>query len=302
MTTHTEVSAFSFRRLLEVPDGRYKNYILSDSRHTGLMAFLRRQMEGRPRLRALDVGCGAGIISRGLAGEFEQVLGVDGNADNVALAQSLTRDAGIKNAAFRHADATGLPADDRSFDLVVVVGVLEWVGVNDAGEHPRARQMRMLREIHRVLKPGGTFYLAIENRWHPRSMLRDPHSGLLLADGLPRWLAHLVSKASKGTPYQTYIYGWRSLRRMLRTAGFNDATPYVPFPGYQQPVSHITLHPRRRALEDIAAIDVPTVGRVLEQAGRPRSVQSAVDALTRRASLGLLGLLCHDLAFVCKKK
>ncbi|HET7306584.1 MAG TPA: class I SAM-dependent methyltransferase [Gammaproteobacteria bacterium] len=304
MTSNTDVSAaaFSFRRLLDVPDGRYKNYVLSDSRHTGLITFLRHHMVGRPHLRALDIGCGAGVICRGLSAEFEQVIGIDGNPDNVALARSLTQEAGISNIAYRQADATRLPVEDASLDLAVVVGVLEWVGVNDAGEHPHTRQLAMLREIRRVLKPGGMFYLAIENRWHPRTVLKDPHSGLPFVNIMPRWLADKWSRAKQNRPYQTYIYGWRTLRRMLRETGFSTDTPFVPFPGYQHPVSHIAIYPRSRSLQDIDAIDVPTVGRVLEQAGRPTSVQRGVDTLRRRARLGQLGLLCHDLAFFCERQ
>lgn len=306
MNSHLGTSAtpFSFRRLLDQPDGdhqNYQTYVLSDSRYEGLLNFLHKHLKDSPNLRALDIGCGAGVISRGLARNFEQVLGVDGNEDNVALSQSLTRDAGISNATFEHADAARLPVEDGSLDLVVLNGVLEWVGVNDVGEHPRTRQLRVLQEVRRVLRRGGLLYLAIENRWHLRTILKDPHSGLPIVNGLPRVLANQLSKRMTGKPFQTYIYGWRGLRGLLVQAGLADVDLFVPFPGYQYPMSYIAASPRKRTLQDIAQIDVREVNDVLQEAGRPTDVEGAIRTMRRRAERGLVSWLSHDLVFLCKR-
>lgn len=300
----TSATPFSFRRLLDQPDGdhqNYQTYVLSGLRYEGLAKFLCEHLKHSPRLRALDIGCGAGVISRGLANDFEQVTGVDGNQDNVVLAQSITQDAGVSNVTYQHADATRLPVEDESLDLVVLNGVLEWVGVNEAGENPRARQLRVLREVRRVLRQGGFLYLAIENRWHPRTILKDPHSGLPMVNGLPRMLANQLSKGMSGKPFQTYIYGWRRLRKLLSHVGLGDAELFLPFPGYQYPMSYIAAQPRKRTLDDIAQIDVPRVQKVLDEAGRPTDVEEAVRTMRRRAERGLIASLSHDLVFLCRR-
>lgn len=297
-------TSYSFRRLLDQPgedSQNYETYVLSDFRYEGLVRFLRENLEDSPRLRALDIGCGAGVISRGLASEFDQVTGVDGNPDNVALAQSITTDAGISNVSYQYADATRLPVEDESRDLIVLNGVLEWVGMNQNGEHPRARQLQTLKEVRRALRPRGLLYLAIENRWHPRTILKDPHSLLPMVNGLPRVLANRLSMGMTGRPFQTYIYGWRSLRRLLSQAGFAGTDLFVPFPGYQYPISYIAARPRARTLRDIARIDVPKVKNVLKEAGRPMDVEEAVNTMRRRAERGLIPLLSHDLVFLCRK-
>lgn len=54
------------------------------------------------------------------------------------------------------ADATQLPFADRSLDLVMAKSVLGGIGSHGR----REQQVAALAEIHRVLRPGGSFYLA----------------------------------------------------------------------------------------------------------------------------------------------
>ncbi|HET6724739.1 MAG TPA: class I SAM-dependent methyltransferase [Gammaproteobacteria bacterium] len=297
----TSAEKFSFREILNKGGKRHGNYVLSRWRYRGLLDFLCEHVPDSRRGRVVDLGCGGGVISRGLATVFNEVIGVDVNPDNVELARSIARDAGIANVSYRGAHASRLPIEDASVDLVVVNGVLEWVGVNDDGNSPRQMQLRVLREVGRILRPGGTLYLAIENRWHPGTLLRDPHSGLRWVNALPRPLANMVSHRKANRPFQTWIYGWRSLRQLVAEAGFSVIKPYVPFTGYQFPRFYVAAHSREAALSDIDRIDVMQVTEVLEEAGRPMNVPKAARTLRRRAKWGALRLLAHDLVLVCTK-
>lgn len=302
MARNDTATFHSFRRLLDTHQQSYEDYVLSDSRHTGLIRFLYRQLAQCPSGTALDIGCGAGSVSRGLATRYASVIGIDQNPDNVALATQLTVKGGQTNVRYQTGTATALPLEDGSVDLAVLNGVLEWVGLNDTGEKPQARQRQVLREVLRVLKPGGHLYLAIENRLHPRTLLRDPHTHLPLVNALPRPLASIISRVKTGKPFQAYIYGHARLQRLLTETGFGSSNVYVAFPGYQHPSDYIPIRPKDAALAAIDEIDVAVVESLGRERGQPMDASRAVARLRRHVGWGLLGMLAHDFALLAVKR
>lgn len=292
----------SFRRLLNSQDGEHREYVLSKHRYAGILRLLGKHVADASTLHALDIGCGAGVISCGLAGKFGRVTGVDRNPDNIVLAQSLGNEEVATNVAFRQGSATRLPVDNEAVDFALLNGVFEWVGLNDDGTNPQVLQRQVLAEVLRVLRPAGMLYLAIENRWHPRTLLRDPHTHLPLVNALPRPLADVVSKKLRGKPFQAHIYGYRKLGKMLASAGFSQIEVFSPFPGYQYPLFYVPLRPEGAALRAIASIDVDQVTEVLLTVGRSQDVRKALARMRRRAACGVLGLLTHDFAFLCRKR
>jgi ubiquinone/menaquinone biosynthesis C-methylase UbiE len=101
----------------------------------------------RPGLDLLDVGCGPGTITVDLAARVApgNVVGVDSSADVIAQATALRHQGGAANVTFSVVDAYALPFDDASFDVVHAHQVLQHV----------SDPVGMLREMHRVLRPGG---------------------------------------------------------------------------------------------------------------------------------------------------
>lgn len=98
--------------------------------------------------RVLDVGSGVGGTSRCLAREFGcRVTGIDLTEEYCRAAALLTAKVGLADLIdYRQGDAAHLPFDDASFDVVWT----EHVAMN-IPDKPR-----LYREMHRVLKPGGT--------------------------------------------------------------------------------------------------------------------------------------------------
>lgn len=98
----------------------------------------------------LDVGCGLGLYVRAFRQFSDDVHGVDVDAERVAVASET-----LSN--IRVASATDLPYDDGTFDLVFSNEVLEHLDDDRAG----------VREMWRVLKPGGYLVAYVPNRWYP---------------------------------------------------------------------------------------------------------------------------------------
>src|SRR5262245_58802429 len=96
--------------------------------------------------RVLDVGCGDGKITAGIAARVPRgsVLGVDPSRDMIAFASRHFGAAGRANLRFEVADARRLPYRD-AFDLVVSFNALHWVLDQEAA----------LRSIRASLTPSG---------------------------------------------------------------------------------------------------------------------------------------------------
>ena len=109
--------------------------------------------EVRPGETVVDVGSGAGFDSL-VAGRTEgpagSVTGVDMTPDMLRKARRNARRMGASNVTFRKAFVEKLPVPDGSADVVISNGVINLVPDKEAA----------LREIFRVLKPGGPLYLA----------------------------------------------------------------------------------------------------------------------------------------------
>ena len=101
----------------------------------------------RPGLRVLDVGCGPGTISVGMAKAVApgQVDGVDMAESQIEVARSVAKASGVDNAVFHVGDALYLPFEDGTFDVVHSHSVLMYIPDTAAA----------LAEMKRVLKPGG---------------------------------------------------------------------------------------------------------------------------------------------------
>jgi SAM-dependent methyltransferase len=91
------------------------------------------------RRRALDVGCGAGLLLNQLRGRFDEVLGVD--ADAAMAAVSAERFAGDPVVSVRHARFEEV---DGAFDTITMIAVLHHMPLEAA-----------LRHASELLTPGG---------------------------------------------------------------------------------------------------------------------------------------------------
>jgi SAM-dependent methyltransferase len=106
-------------------------------------------------LRVLDVGCGDGAYSLAAARRGAQVVGVDASRPMLTAARVRANEA-LLRVEFEHADAAALPFEEGRFDVALAVTVLCFV------PDPAAA----LREMSRVLAPGGRLVLGELGRWN----------------------------------------------------------------------------------------------------------------------------------------
>jgi SAM-dependent methyltransferase len=226
----------------------------------------------------LDVGSGSGVIAEGLAGSFGQVVALERDPKWCRFIHRRFRQDGITNVAVICGDAIRAPLGKDRFDLVVVNGVLEWVPEGDRSGSPRDVQLAFLRRMRESLRADGSIGIAIENRFCLSHFFGvTPHGEPAWTVILPRPLASLITRVTRGAPYRTWIYSPWGYKRLLREAGFRNIEVFQALPTYHQPEVAASLWDAEQAREYF-----PTT--------RPAK-RFMRDLLTRAK---LLGLLAHS--------
>lgn len=100
-----------------------------------------------PKAILLDIGCGKkAAFLKAISQRISYGYGVDFKVENIELGNIKVKQFVIKNS---------LPFDDSSFDIVTMLAVLEHI----------EKEQDILREVHRVLKPGGKLILTVPSVW-----------------------------------------------------------------------------------------------------------------------------------------
>jgi len=144
-----------------------------------LMLELAGELEGR---RVVDVGCGDGALACVMASRGADVTGVDPDPAMLAAARSHAARAGV-SASFLEGRIEPLPFPDASVDVVVSVTVLCFVP-DAAGA---------IREMARVLRPGGRLVIGELDRWSLWAVLRRARGWL----GATTWKAAQFRSAAE---------------------------------------------------------------------------------------------------------
>lgn len=155
----------------------------------------------QPTERVIEIGFGPGIAVEQAAGRAAFVAGVDFSRAMLASAQRRNAEAvRAGRVDLRHGDASALPFPEASFDAAYSIhSIYFW-----------PQPLAALREIRRVLRPGGRLALTV----------------------LPKALWNPDNPELAGTP-ECKPYSGDELRGLLAQAGFRDALIYSdPRPEY----------------------------------------------------------------------
>jgi ubiquinone/menaquinone biosynthesis C-methylase UbiE len=170
---------------------------------------------GSAGLKVLDVGCGQGIDLFRYASAGAEATGIDLTPRHCELARAHLEAMGVA-ALVIEGDAEAMPFPDASFDRVSSNGVL----------HHTPDMAAALREIRRVVKPGGRITVIVYHRdsafyWLSKVL----HEGLLkrrlVGESLGDILAEVEVSSINAKPLVN-VYSRRRLRQMMNAAGFID--------------------------------------------------------------------------------
>jgi SAM-dependent methyltransferase len=177
---------------------------LNDELGVGTAAAVTRQFPDFSPLRILDMGCGAGHATLPLAATFPdaEVHGIDLGAPMLRYAAARAGALG-HDIHFSQQDAAHTRFPDGSFDLVASTLMLH--------EMPRPAILAVLRECHRLLRPGGVMAHHDLLRWPD-----DPFDAFMMA-----WTTR-----HNNEPYER-ASGTLKFPEDCATAGFDAADAYV---------------------------------------------------------------------------
>jgi GT2 family glycosyltransferase/SAM-dependent methyltransferase len=198
--------------MLHAADGWAMRYHVDPARANVIRAF-----DLPPDSRVLEVGAGCGAITRYLGETAAHVDALEPMRARAAVARERTRD--LANVEVFAGEVDQLP-DAAAYDVIVVVGVLEYVGGGSADREP---YVDFLSALQRRLASGGRLLLAIENKLGVKYLAGSPedHTGRLF-DGLEGY--------PRGTHARTFSRS--ELSSLLSDAGF---APHIlgAFPDYK---------------------------------------------------------------------
>lgn len=166
-------------------DRKWSFYIEATTRET-----LKRLPIG-PHARVLDVGCGTGeLLSRIATAHPDAVLA---GIDPVPAMLEVARGKLAGRAELQVSYANALPWADASFDIIVSCNMFHYI----------TRPVEALREIERVLRPGGALVIT---DW--------------CDDYLACWLCNIYLRMTNRAYFKTYRQG--ECMELLRAAGFTS--------------------------------------------------------------------------------
>jgi SAM-dependent methyltransferase len=139
-------------------------------------------------------------------------------------------------------DDCRLPYRDALFDVAVLNLVFEWCASRLKDESHTDGQKRLLRELARVIRPGGTLYLATKNRFALRLLLGGPDEHmcqLRFGSALPRKLAQSVLHFKGCQRPAGMLYSHDELAAMLEGSGFGAIRSFWATPEMRYPTQYI---------------------------------------------------------------
>jgi SAM-dependent methyltransferase len=171
----------------------------------------------KPGMTILELGCGTGSFTGELARSGADIIAIDVSPELLEIARA---NWSAPNVRYEIQNAYALTYSDATFDSIVGSSVLHHLEIEEA-----------LREIYRVLKPGGTIYFTEPNMLNPQ---------IAIQKNVP-WIKRRLGDS----PDETAFFRW-PLRRLLEQTGYRDIR-IEPF-DFLHPKTPVPLIDRLNAL------------------------------------------------------
>ena len=202
---------------------------------------------------AVDLGCMWGALSIPLSKQVKDLLAVDQTLESLLFSNERAKSENIRNIKFLRTNLRDFKLPEKTFDVVLVNGVLEWIPEYSDVElgtyfnskniskqslpNPKVIQKEFLSKIFNSLDINGKLYLAIENRYDYSMFLGipDPHSNMLFTSILPKPISNILFKIFRKKEYRTWIYSYNETKKLVFDAGFKKIKIYSCWPDYRFP-------------------------------------------------------------------
>jgi tRNA (uracil-5-)-methyltransferase TRM9 len=166
------------------------------------------------RGKLLNVGCAHGPDFVPFKNNFE-LWGVDFSTQMLKMAQKYAAKFNLQ-VKLVIADAISLPYPDNTFDCAIAVAVYHNIRWDK-------QRRKVLRELKRVLKPGGEAFITVWNKWQPGFWLKGKEINM-------PW------KSIRKTYYRYYyLFSYPELRSLLTHTGF-EIVSILPEKSYRFPL------------------------------------------------------------------
>lgn len=192
--------------------------------------------------RLLDVGCGNGSYTTEMAKGFDETYGIEIEGERLAdFQRHLATSPATASIHVESMSAEDLRFDDGFFDVVTAIEVIEHI----------LDLEKAVREIARVLRPGGAFLITAPNRWFPV----ETHSFRFRGREVPSkrwpfvpWVPPLHRRLSTARNFRP-----KDLRQLLEPAGFSEVGVDFLMPPFERLPAGRHLRPLTDRLETTPA-------------------------------------------------
>jgi ubiquinone/menaquinone biosynthesis C-methylase UbiE len=134
------------------------------TRHNAVLDFV-REWNLPAGARILDMGCGPGVLTRALGRMGFQGVGMDASPAMIEISKREAALSGLAETwSYVVGDVEEIPAPDKSFDVAISSGVIDYLPSDE----------KLIAHAARVLKPGGRFILCFTNRFGYTISLSTP--------------------------------------------------------------------------------------------------------------------------------
>jgi SAM-dependent methyltransferase len=208
--------------------------------------FVKQVRPSAPIRLVLDVGSGLGQNAALLATQFPEatVVSLEYVPERCEFQRMRFEQDGLTNIVVINGSVLDVASLTCRFDLICIVGVLEWISATVDSKSPRQAQVDALSSVRGALATAGQVAVGIENRWGLNFFLGAiDHSGLRFTSLMPRRLASVYLRSRNKSyrsnrssiRYDTYTYGRTGYRRLFESAGFTRTDVFATFPHYCKP-------------------------------------------------------------------
>lgn len=178
----------------------------------------------------LEIGAGMGALTGLLCDKCKSVMSVEQSEKRAQIIRERHKD---KKNLYVYTDDIYEHDFSDKFDYILLIGVLEYVGINATEGNP---YLKLLKKIRSLLKPQGKLLLAIENQYGLKYWCgaAEDHTSIPF-DGISGYNNRYETGRYQKSGIKTFSR--KMLQDMLEQSGFDHNKWYYPLPDYKFPMA-----------------------------------------------------------------